>query len=175
MGALLTFIASAPQLMIHALDLGVRHFAILQVVGVAAFMIFASQSGRISARVGAPRAVQLGAVVQLCASVTMLVLDRVVDVSFVVIAAFWFVFCAALAVRGPSAFSEALKLPASQLGRGSAIMVLLILLAGAIGTQLVAPFMDGQSASALLLGITVPCVISALLVVPYPHQPNEAL
>lgn len=175
MGALLTFIASAPQLMIHALDLGVRHFAILQVVGVAAFMIFASQSGRISARVGAPRAVQLGAVVQLCASVTMLVLDRVVDVSFVVIAAFWFLFCAALAVRGPSAFSEALKLPASQLGRGSAIMVLLILLAGAIGTQLVAPFMDGQSASALLLGITVPCVISALLVVPYPHQPNEAL
>lgn len=173
MGALLTFIASAPQLMIHALDLGVRHFAILQVVGVAAFMILASQAGRISARIGAPRAVQLGAFVQLGASVVMLVLDRFVDVSFVAIAAFWFVFCGALAVRGPSAFSEALKLPASQLGRGSAIMVLLILLAGALGTQLVAPFMDGQSAGALLLAITVPCVISTLLVVPYPHRATD--
>jgi DHA1 family bicyclomycin/chloramphenicol resistance-like MFS transporter len=172
MGALLTFIASAPQLMIHALGLGVRHFAILQVVGVAAFMILASQSGRISARIGAARAVQFGAFVQLVASVAMLALDRLVDVSFVAIAVFWFVFCAALAVRGPSAFSEALKLPASQLGRGSAIMVLLILIAGAVGTQLVAPFMGGQSASALLVGITVPSVISTLLVVPFPRRPD---
>lgn len=174
MGALLTFIASAPQLMIHALDLGVGHFAILQVVGVAAFMILASQSGSISARIGAPRAVQLGAFIQLGASVVMLALDRLVDLSFAALATFWFVFCAALAIRGPAAFSEALKLPASQLGRGSAIMVLVILLAGAIGTQLVAPFMDGQSATALLFGITVPCVISTLLVVPYPHSAKES-
>jgi DHA1 family bicyclomycin/chloramphenicol resistance-like MFS transporter len=170
MGALLTFIASAPQLMIHALGLGVQEFAILQVVGVAAFMILASQAGRISARVGASRAVQLGALVQLGASLAMLVLDVTVGASFVAVAGFWFVFCAALAIRGPSAFSEALKLPASQLGRGSAIMVLLILLAGALGTQLVAPFMNGHAASALLLAITIPCVISTLLVVPYPGR-----
>ena len=168
MGALLTFIASAPQLMTHALALGTSWFAGLQAIGVAAFMITASQAGRISARIGAPRAVQIGSAVQLVASAWMLVLSHFVDLSFAAFAVFWFVFCGALAVRGPSAFSEALKLPASQLGRASAMLVLFILLAGAVGTQVVAPFMDGHSTTGLLLGITVPSLISMVLVLPFP-------
>lgn len=168
MGALLTFVASAPHLMIHALDGGPTEFALLQLIGVAAFMILASQSGRISARITSRRAIQLGAVVQLVACIVMLVLSRVVSLSFVAFALFWFVFCAALAVRGPAAFSEALKLPPSQLGRASAIMVLLILLAGSVGTQVVAPFVDAASPTGLLIGVSVPCLVGLLLVIPYP-------
>ena len=173
MGALLTFVASAPQLMAHALELGASAFAVLQLIGVAAFMIFASQAGRISARIGAPRAVQLGSAIQLVVCLVMLVLARSTEPPFVAFAGFWFVFCAALAIRGPSAFSEALDVPASQLGRASAVMVLFILLAGAIGTQLVAPFMAGHSSTGLLIGMVVPCAISLALVVPYPR--NTAL
>jgi DHA1 family bicyclomycin/chloramphenicol resistance-like MFS transporter len=171
MGALLTFIASAPQLMTHALALGPAGFAGLQVIGVAAFIIMASQAGRISSRVGAPRAVQLGAVVQLGVCLAILGVSKLLELPFAAFAVFWFLFCGALAVRGPSAFSEALKVPASQLGRASAMLVLLILLAGAVGTQLVAPFMDGSSTTGLLLGVTIPCAISVALVVPYPAPP----
>lgn len=172
MGGLLTFIASAPQLMIHALDLGPGWFAALQAIGVAAFMIMASQAGRISARIGTARTVQLGSAVQLVVSVAMLVLSVVIDIPYGAFAVFWFSFCGALAVRGPAAFSEALKLPPAQLGRASALLVLFILVAGAIGTQVVAPFMGGHSSSALLLGVTVPCVISMALVVPFPAATN---
>ncbi len=168
MGALLTFIASAPQLMAHALGRGPSAFATLQVIGVVAFIVIAGQAGRISARVGPPRAVQIGAWVQLSASATMAGVSLVVDIPFAGFAVFWFVFCAALAVRGPAAFSEALDLPAAQLGRASALMVLALLVAGAIGTQLVAPFMDNRSTTGLLVGVLVPCIISVWLVVPYP-------
>lgn len=168
MGALLTFVASAPQLMIHALHGGPTEFAVLQIIGVAAFMLLASQSGRISARMTSRRAVRLGAVVQLAVCVVMLVLSGLLHLSFVAFAVFWFIFCGALAIRGPAAFSEALKLPPSQLGRASAIMVLFILLAGALGTQLVAPFVDGASPTGLMIGVSVPCLMSLLLVVPYP-------
>jgi MFS transporter, DHA1 family, multidrug resistance protein len=172
MGALLTFVASAPQLMLHSLDGGPTEFAILQIIGVAAFMMLASQSGRISARVTPRRAVQLGAVVQLAVCAVMLVLSYLLRLELIVYAVFWFLFCGALAVRGPAAFSEALTLPPSQLGRASATMVLFILAAGALGTQIVAPFMDGRSPTGLLIGLLVPCALSAALVLPYPSDPR---
>jgi MFS family permease len=168
MGALLTFVGSAPQLMLHALGLGAAAFATLQIIGVIAFMVLASQAGRISARIGPPRAVQVGAAIQLVACAAMLGTSVFIDLPFTVFAVFWFIFCAALAVRGPAAFSEALKLPPAQLGRASAVLVLLILLAGAIGTQVVAPFMSGRPVG-LLVGLLVPCLISFVLVVPYPR------
>lgn len=170
MGALLTFVASAPQLMVHALDAGAKEFAVLQIIGVAAFVLLASQSGRISARISPRRAVKFGAVVQLAVCAVMLGLSYWLQLGFAAFAVFWFLFCGALAVRGPAAFSEALKLPPSQLGRASAVMVLFILLAGALGTQIVAPFIDAASPTGLLIGVTVPCLLSSLLVVPYPTE-----
>jgi hypothetical protein len=44
-------------------------------------------------------------------------------------------FCATLGLRGPPAFSDALALPSAQMGRASALMVLLLLGAGAALTQ----------------------------------------
>jgi DHA1 family bicyclomycin/chloramphenicol resistance-like MFS transporter len=134
MGALLTFIASSPQLMSRSA------FAALQIIGVAAFMIFASQAASFfGVR------------------------------SFVAYALFWFMFCGALAVRGPAAFSDALELPASQLGRGSALMVLAILGAGAIGTQIVAPLLRDGSPSGMFVALLFACVGSVALVTPYPR------
>jgi DHA1 family bicyclomycin/chloramphenicol resistance-like MFS transporter len=65
MGALLTFVASAPQLMVNALELEASAFAALQVIGVAGFAGTASQAGRISHRIGPARAIQLGATAQV--------------------------------------------------------------------------------------------------------------
>ena len=115
-GALLTFVASSPQLMHHAIGLGASAFASLQVLGVMSFMGMASQSVR----------------------------------------------CA------PAAFSDALALPPSQMGRASAMMTLALLLAGALCTQLVAPFMDGASAVPLAIAMLVLCALSLWGVTPYP-------
>ena len=86
--------------------------------------------------------------------------------------AFWCVFCGALAVRGPASFSEALALPPSQIGRGSALMVLALLLAGALGTQAVAPFLAGPSPWPLAVAMLAMTSLALALVVPWPARPT---
>lgn len=167
-GALLTFVASAPQLMEHALGLGPPAFAALQVMSVAAFMLTASQAGRISRRLGAAGAIRLGASLHVALCAAWALASWRLPPSFPVVAAFWCAFCAALAVRGPAAFSEALSLPPAQMGRATAMLMLAILLAGALGTQGVAPFVGGASSLPLALAMLGFSAASLGLLVPYP-------
>jgi DHA1 family bicyclomycin/chloramphenicol resistance-like MFS transporter len=169
MGALLTFIASAPQLLTKTSNGGASSFALLQVFGVAAFAGVASQAGRISRAIGPARAVQVGAVLQVLACGMLLLGTRMGALSLASLAVFWCAFCGALAIRGPSAFSEALALPAAQIARASAMLVLAILLAGALGTQVVAPFLDDPSGTPLAFGMLAFGLASLLFIAPYPE------
>jgi predicted MFS family arabinose efflux permease len=168
-GALLSFVASAPQLMVHAYGRGAASFAALQLMSVLCFMAVASQSGRISRRFGAARAVQAGcwAHVALCGGFALAA--WLGQPGYATVAVFWCAFTAVLAVRGPAAFSEALALPPVQMGRASALLMLAILAAGALGTQGVAPFMSGNSPLPLALAMLGLCVASLAMVLPYPH------
>lgn len=172
-GALLSFVASAPQLMVHAYGRGAASFAALQVASVLCFMIVAGQSGRISRRFGAARAVRFGcrAHVALCGAFVLAAL--VARPGYIAVAVFWCAFCALLAVRGPAAFSEALALPPAQMGRASAMLMLAILAAGALGTLAVAPFMSGDSPLPLALAMLLLCAASLAMVSPYPHRPPQ--
>ncbi len=73
LGALLTFVASGPQMLANTFGLDAKAFAGLQVIGVTGFIIVASQSGRLSARLGIARAVLLGGWthVVLCAALCL--------------------------------------------------------------------------------------------------------
>jgi DHA1 family bicyclomycin/chloramphenicol resistance-like MFS transporter len=169
-GGLFAFVASAPQLMVHALGRGPGAFAILQGIGVAGFMLLATQSGRVSARIGPARAVQWGAVVQVVLCAALVFVSLVLRPTLALVSAFWCAFCGALAIRGPAASSQALALPPAQMGRASAMLVLAMLMAGALGTQVVAPFMSGRSVAPLAGGLLVFCAVSLALVVPYPRD-----
>ena len=166
-GALIAFVASGPQLAIHALGQGVSAFATLQVIGVAAFILVASQSGRICRHLGTAGAIQLGAWLQAAICAVMLSSLAIVQPSLTAVAVFWASFCASLAVRGPPSFSEALSLPPAQMGRASAMMTLAFLAAGAAGTQLVAPYMDEPSMVPLAVTMLAFVIASLLLVLPY--------
>lgn len=169
-GALIIFVSSAPQLVVHALGLGAAAFAGLQLIGVASFIVMASQAGRISKRLGTAGAIRLGATLHAVLCAVMLLLGLLAPPSFIVVALFWCAFCGALAVRGPATFSEVLALPPAQMGRASALLTLTVLLAGALGTQLAAPFMAGQSMTPLMTVMLFACVASLALLFPYPHH-----
>jgi predicted MFS family arabinose efflux permease len=167
-GALLMFVSSAPQLVVNALQLPASAFAALQVIGVTAFILMASLSGRIAARLGTARAVQLGAWLQLGLCSALLAGAALTTPPLAAIALFWAGFCAALAVRGPPAFGDALTLPAAQLGHASALLTLALLAIGSLGTQLVAPFMAGASLVPLAAAMAAMLLASLALVSPYP-------
>ncbi len=168
-GALLTFLASAPQLLQHALGLGSSAFALLQVLGVGSFMLCASQSGRLAQRLGHARAVRLGASVQVTACVLALLGASLGALSYAAVVAYWMCFCGSLAIRGPATFVDALAVPPAQMGRATAMLVLALLAAGALGTQLVAPFLGGEgSAVPVFCGVLALLLASAALVWRYP-------
>ena len=168
MGALLMFVASAPQLLHNVYGLGASAFATLQVVGVAGFIIIASRSSRIASRIGNARAVNLGAVAQIVICAALALLSVAGYASYPVLLAFWCCFCCCLAVRGPPAISDALHLPAAQMGRASAVMVLAFLIAAALGTQLIAPLLDGPSVLPMAVGMLLLTVGSIAMITPYP-------
>lgn len=172
-GALLCFVASAPQLL-HTLQLGPSVFAALQVAGVLSFMAAASQAGRTSARLGAARTIQLGAVLQafLCLSLLSMSFVGLLHVAGVFV--FWMLFCAGLGLRGPVSFSEALDLPPSQMGRASALITLGMLATGAIATQAVAPGLREAGSAMLPAWMAGLCVLSCALVWPYPARAPAA-
>lgn len=167
--ALLTFVGSAPQVLLQALKLGNSAFAVAQVCGVAAFIAMASQSGRISARIGAGAAIQAGAVahVVLCAAFLVMIQFRTVTLPALLI--FWMAFCGLLGVRGPAAFSEALAVPVALMGRASAVLVLLLLISSALATQAVAPFLDRGGLGAVVAAMLALSLVSVALLVPYPR------
>lgn len=171
-GALLTFLASAPQLLQHTLGLGSDAFALLQVIGVSAFMAGASQSGRWAARWGHARVVRFGSGLQLAVCALALLGAAVWGVlPFAALAAYWACFCGALAIRGPATFGDAIDLPPAQMGRATALLILALLAAGAIGTQGVAPFMgQADSTQPLFTGLLVQLLVSAALVWRYPAK-----
>ena len=173
MGALLTFLSSAPQLLQHTLGLGTSAFALLQVLGVGSFMLGATQSGRLATRLGHARAVRLGNAVQLLACTLALAGAVLGQLSYAAVAAYWMCFCGALAIRGPATFVDALAVPPAQMGRATALLVLALLAAGAVGTQLVAPFLGGEdSAVPLFCGVLLQLLVSAALVWRYPAVPK---
>ena len=171
-GALLTFLASAPQLLQHTLGLGSEAFAMLQVIGVSAFMACASQSGRWAARLGHARVVRWGSGAQVVAcALALLGAWLWGQLPFAALAVYWACFCGALAIRGPATFGDAIDLPPAQMGRGTALLILALLAAGALGTQLVAPFMgQADSAAPLFASVLVQLLASAALVWRYPAR-----
>jgi DHA1 family bicyclomycin/chloramphenicol resistance-like MFS transporter len=163
-GALISFVASAPQLLPRVFLLGPSAFAVLQVFGVGAFMLAASQSGRVSQRLQPLRAVRWGAAAHVLLCAALLVAALMHAVSFAGLVVFWCTYCAVVALRGPAAFSLALQLPPAQMGRASALMVLALLAVSAIATQAIAPFVGGASLVPVATMLLLASIASAALV-----------
>lgn len=166
--ALLCFVGSGPQVLQVVMQWGDGAFATAQVCGVAAFIAVASQSGRISARLGPVRAVRAGALVHLLLCAGFWWAWQHGTLGFGWVLAFWVVFCGTLGVRGPAAFSEALRVPMVQMGRASALMVLMLLVSSAAATQGVAPFLQKEGLEAVLVTMLALSFASLLLLLRLP-------
>ncbi|XQU71070.1 Major facilitator superfamily (MFS) profile domain-containing protein [Cupriavidus sp. H18C1] len=169
-GALITFVASAPQVLPALANTGQSGFALAQVCGVAGFIAAASQAGRISNRLGPRHAIQLGALLHGLLCTALLAAWWADRLSYPWLLAFWAAFCAVLGIRGPTAFSEALSVPNAQLGRASALMVLALLAAGALATQATAPFLPTGQLGAVAVSMSLLCWASYVLVARYPDK-----
>ncbi|MBY4896803.1 MFS transporter [Cupriavidus sp. AU9028] len=172
--ALITFVASAPQVLPLLSGVGDAGFAIAQVCGVSGFIVAASQAGRVHRALGARAAIRLGAALHALLCVLLCAAWYGGVLHFAGLLVFWTGFCAVLGIRGPTAFSEALAVPAAQMGRASALMVLALLAVGGLAIQLTAPFLVTAGLGAVGVSMALLCLSSLALIARYPERPATA-
>src|SRR5690606_22796445 len=72
LGGLLVFVFGAPAVMVHSLGGNLGDFIIMQVCGIATFILAASAAGRLVARFGAERMIAFGALLAAAGTLAML-------------------------------------------------------------------------------------------------------
>jgi MFS transporter, DHA1 family, multidrug resistance protein len=142
-GALLMFVASAPQLVTAWLGIPVAGFAVLQIFGVAAFMLGAAGGGKLVRRLGADVLIKLGIWTQAGACLIFLALAATELRSLSALIGAWAVFCVGLGIRAPSTMARALSLAGEAAGRASGLLMFLAFAISALATMLVAPLLGG--------------------------------
>src|SRR5450830_148991 len=142
-GALVTFVASAPHLIEQWSGHGPRTFALMQICGVATFILAASRAGAMAHRCGTWTLMKSGAIMQLF-SVTGLITLGLLDLRHVApLIACWMLFCGGLGLRGPSTVTRALSVPKSLTSLASGFLMFLALALAGIGTQIAGFLLHG--------------------------------
>jgi MFS transporter, DHA1 family, multidrug resistance protein len=162
--ALFSFVASAPQMLRLSVGWGPGGFAALQALGVAAFLASTWVSGRLSHREPQryrPEVLaRAGAWGQALLTTAWALAGLWLAPGGWFFGGFWLLFCALLGVRGPATMALALSLPAAQMGRAAALLMLAVLGASALATQAVAPWLASAPVGAVALCMAACCAAS---------------
>jgi DHA1 family bicyclomycin/chloramphenicol resistance-like MFS transporter len=140
-GALLMFVASAPVIVTHSMGLSIRAFAVLQICGVAAFMLGATTAMRKVKHTGTAPLLRWGAWMQIASGVLMTVLALQGDIGLAPLVVLWALFCSGLGVRGPSTMGGALQAAGEHAGKGAGLTMFLAFAAVALATMAAAPLL----------------------------------
>jgi len=140
LGGLLVFVFGAPAVMVHSLGGDLTDFVTMQICGIATFILAANASGRLVARFGVEPMIMFGTLLATAGSLAMLAYAFAGGVHPLVVTALFVPINTGLGLRGPPGFYRAVLASHGDDARGSALVILFIMLASAGGTAVVAPF-----------------------------------
>lgn len=142
LGGLLVFVFGAPTVLVRALGGTLADFIVMQVSGITTFILAANLAGGLAARFGAERMILLGTLIAAAGAAAMLLYALVGGTHPLVIAALFVPVNSGLGLRGPPGFYLAVVASRGDDARGSALVILFIMAATALGTGAVAPFIE---------------------------------
>ena len=165
LGGLLVLVFGAPAVMVRALGGTLSDFILMQVLGVASFMIAANVTGALSARFGALRMISAGTLVSAAGCCALLAYAAADGRSPFVMALLFVPVNLGLGLRGPPGFYQAIAAAGGDDSRAAAMVALAILLTTAAGTALAAPWVATGllPLSAIATGISVASVLTLRL------------
>ena len=127
LGGLLIFVFGAPTVMTVAMGGELSDFVIMQVTGIAFFVAAANSTDRIVGRLGVEKAIFSGSLISAIGSVLMLAYALGGGNAHEVVWVLFILVNLGLGVRGPPGFFRALESAGDNDARGSALVVLFIL------------------------------------------------
>lgn len=142
LGGLLVFVFGAPAVLLRSLGGDLGDFIIMQVAGIATFILSANVAGRLAQRFGAETMISFGTQLAAAGAAAMLAFALAGGGDPLVITALFVPINTGLGLRGPPGFYRAVIASQGDDARGSALVILFIMAATALGTALVAPFIE---------------------------------
>lgn len=177
LGGLLTFVFSAPAVIVQTMNGDINDFIIMQVVGVSTFIVAANLSGHLVTRFGVERVIMAGTLVAVSGTLVLLgyALSGVNDPGYLKYL-FWFLNVG-LGVRGGPGFVRALSAAEGDDDRASALLIFFVTMIASGCTALVAPFITlGLTAlTAAVFAIVLPSLLLMLFIKPLITPSPETL
>ncbi|HYC03387.1 MAG TPA: MFS transporter [Azospirillaceae bacterium] len=165
LGGLLTFVFGMPAVFVRALGGDLGDFVTMQIAGIATFMLAANLTGRLSGRFGAERLIAGGTLLSLGGAAATLTYALAGGTDPMLYAALFVPVNAGLGLRGPPGFYRAVVAAGGDDARGSALVILGILAATALGTVAAAPFIERGPAPLALTALVLHLLAALTLAV----------
>jgi len=140
LGGLLVFVFGSPTVFVASLGAKLDAFIIMQITGIATFIVAASAAGRLARRFGAERLIVVGTAISLLGATALLAYALLGGADTRVVALLFVPLNVGLGLRGPPGFHRAVVAARGDDARGAALVVVAILGSTAAGTAIVAPF-----------------------------------
>ena len=163
MGALITFVMSAPYVITEHTGGTVDDFAIMQIVLVSCFIVSANTASSVISRIGADATIVLGSALQVIGGISFVAVCLfAAELTPTVIAVSMMPMNLGLGLRGGAGFARVMDIMPQHSGSASALMVFLSAGIGSVGTPLVAPFLP-LGALSLALAVAVQVILAFAL------------
>jgi predicted MFS family arabinose efflux permease len=169
LGGLLVFVFAAPAVIVKTMSGTIADFVILQVVGIATFIVSANVSGHLATRFGGERIILIGTGLALLSGLGFLVYGLAGGNSPAWLIPIWIPMNIGMGLRGPASYVGAVKAAGANDARASALILLFLTVIMAVGTAIVAPFLEhGLVAVAIAVVVIIVPALVLLLVMPAP-------
>lgn len=142
LGGLLVFVFGMPTVFVRVHGGTLGDFIMMQLCGIATFILAANTSSHVGARLGAERVIALGTWLAAAGALGQFAYALSGGTSALVITALFVPVNGGLGLRGPAGFFRAILASHGDDARGSALVVLFILGAAAVGTGLISPWIE---------------------------------
>jgi predicted MFS family arabinose efflux permease len=165
LGALLVIVFGAPTVFVASMGGTLDDFILLQMLGVATFIVAASAAGRLVGRFGAEPLILGGTLTAMAGAWAMLGYALLGGTDTLMVTGCFLFVNGGLGLRGPPGFHAAI-VAAQDDARGAALLIVAILLATSAGTALVAPFIGAGLVAIAAGGAALTTVACLILLIP---------
>jgi len=170
LGGLIVFVFGAPVVIVKSMGGTILGFVILQVVGVSTFIACANSASFIATRIGTETAIRIGTALALLSGLGFIGYALAGGHSPAGLIPFWIPMNIGMGLRGPTGYVAAIAAAGSNDARASALIGLFITGTIAIGTAVVAPFLDH---GLIALAIATVVIIGPALALVTIRSPGE--
>ncbi|MEM1439129.1 MAG: MFS transporter [Pseudomonadota bacterium] len=167
LGALLTFVFGAPAVIVNSMGGTLNDFIIMQVCGISTFIVAASGAEFFVSRFGGERIVLFGSALSTLGIIAISVYALAGGSEPLWLVPLFIPMNFGLGLRGPPGFYAAIVNADGDDARGSALLILAVMLATALGTAVAAPMIDAGLVPLALVSLAM-SVLSPVLLMTLP-------